>query len=114
MPPEALHAEKGAEGENSAPRCPSPPAAGGGACSTLFAGSGARPPLLWRRWGGAGLIPCFWCVPGDAVVQRSVKRGAKQRGVSLHIVPITAAGLLVEQTLVYKIMLVREVDKLVS
>jgi len=103
MPPEALHAEKGAEGENSAPRRPrrccgvSP--LGGARCS----GGGRRRPHT-----------LFWCVPGDAVVQRSVKRGAKQRGVSLHIVPITAAGLLVEQTLVYKIMLVREVDKLVS
>lgn len=91
MPPEALHAEKGAEGENSAPR--RPPAAG------LSSGGRLRRPHT-----------LFWCVPGDAVVQRSVKRGAKQRGVSLHIVPITAAGLLVEQTLVYKIMLVREVD----
>lgn len=106
MPPEALHAEKGAEGENSAPRRPRVHAPQ--RCCRKVA------VLCARARGVRRPHTLFWCVPGDAVVQRSVKRGAKQRGVSLHIVPITAAGLLVEQTLVYKIMLVREVDKLVS
>lgn len=56
------------------------------------------------------LLGCVLSVLECSVLE---KRGDAAR-VSLHVVPITAAGLQVKETLVYKIMQAREVDKLVS